>query len=870
MIGTRLAHYEITSHLGSGGMGEVYEATDSKLRRNVAIKLLSEAFTSDADRVVRFEREARVLASLNDPHIAAIYGFEEFQERKFLVMELAPGDTLATRIGRGAIPVNEALAIAAQITAALEAAHEKGVVHRDLKPANIKVTSDGRVKVLDFGLAKALAPSFSDLTSAATATMSTAYGMIMGTAAYMSPEQAKGFDVDRRTDIFAFGAVLFEMLSGRRAFPGATAAETIARVIEREPDWASLPSTVHPRIEELLRRCLEKDPKKRMRDAADLRIEIEHALSSPSQTVTSFGVTPRSFRTLVSPWIVVGVLAVALAVTISLARFDAPADVPQMRLEIGTPATSEPGVFAISPDGRQVVFVASADGPSRLWIRSLDASGARPLAGTEGGTFPFWDPQSDSIGFFADGKLKRIDISGGPPQTVATASSGRGGMWNSDNIILFSPDTAGPLYRVSADGGEAVAVTKLESGQTSHRFPQFLPGGRQFVFYVIGAKAGIYLGSLDSMEPKRLTAADSSGAYAPPGWLLFSRQATLVAQRLDLSRGELTGSPITIVDSLISVAIPGTRSFSVSNAGLITYRVGAQSRQLVWYNRGGKELGTWGDVDRDTLGNPEISPDGRHVLVNRTSQNNTDIWMLDADGRRTRMTLDPSVDTLAVWSPDGSRIAFSSTRKGSNDLYTKPAAVNGTEELLFDGDAGEIPDDWSPDGRFFLYYLQPLTGAPDVWVLPMMGEKKPFPLANTSFDERMSKFSPDGKWVAYQSNESGGRFEIYVKPFPPRPGQWLVSKGGGSQARWRRDGKELYYIALDGKMMAVPISVKGDTIEAGTPVALFQTRVWGGGTNTFNRQQYDVTADGRFLIDSTADETVAPITVLLNWKPPAQ
>jgi Tol biopolymer transport system component len=504
---------------------------------------------------------------------------------------------------------------------------------------------------------------------------------------------------------------------------------------------------------ELVRRCLEKDPKKRMRDAGDVRIEIEHVLLSPVQTIAPGGVARRGRASLL-PWVAAVIFATGFAAVLILPGRRAPVDAPQMRLEISTPSTREPGTFAISPDGRLLVFVSSVDGPQRLWLRPLNATTARPLDGTENGTYPFWDPQSRTIGFFADGKLKRVDVSGGAPQTVTPAESGRGGMWNSDNIIFFAPGANTALYRVPANGGEAVAVTKLDTGQTSHRFPQPLPGNRQFLFYATGDKPGIYIASQGSMETKQLTAADSTGAFAAPGWLFFLRQAALVAQRLDLSNAELTGNPITIVDSLISGAIPGASAFSVSATGLITYRAGAPNRQLIWHDRAGKVLGAWGEVDGDGLGAPEISHDGRRVLVDRTVQNNSDVWMMDADGRRTRLTLDPSKDRLAVWSPDGSRIAFASSRRGTADLFTKPAAVNAPEDLLYDGGATEIPDDWSPDGRYLLYYSQRLQGAPDVWVIPMKEEKKPFPLANTSFDERMSKFSPDGKWVAYQSNES--------------------------------------------------------------------------------------------------------------------
>ncbi len=891
MIGTKLAHYEITKHLGSGGMGDVYQATDSKLGRSVAIKFLPEAFNHDPDRVARFEREARVLASLNHPNIAAIYGFEQSAAHNFLVMELVPGETLAERIRRGPIPADEAFPIANQICDALEAAHEKGVVHRDLKPANVKVTPEGIVKVLDFGLAKAfeVEPSNASLSQSPTLSMgATNAGVILGTAAYMSPEQAKGRPVDKRTDIFAFGALLYEMLTGRPAFAGDDVGEILARVIEREPDWSKLPSKLPWRITELLRRCLEKDPRKRRRDAADMRIDIEQALAEPAAALVIPPV--RGGRLAWIKFAAAVLVAVVLAIpTVRHLRETPPLAPTEARLDIVTPTTADPISFALSPDGRQIVFVASGDGASGLWVRSLASPSAQPLAGTEGASFPFWSPDSRSIGFFAGGALKRIDNGGGAPQTFATAGASRGGTWNADGVILFAPTNGGPLFRVAASGGQAVAVTKLDR-QLSHRFPFFLPDGRQFLFFAQGTPetAGIYLGSLESGDTKRLTLADTRGVYLQGlpgmmemmgGWLVWVRAGTLVAQRLDLEQQALTGDPVTLANPVAFDAGLNVSAVSVSATGLVAYRTGGNSRrQLTWFDRSGKALGTMGAPDENNLRFPNISPDGRRVAVDRTVQGNQDIWLLDGT-RTSRFTFDAAQDRDPIWSPDGSRFAFNSNRKGQRDLYQKPSSGAGAEEFLLESSQIKVATDWSADGRFLLYESQDPQTDRDLWVLPLTGERKPWVCLKTNFGERFGRFSPDGRWVAYLSNESG-RTEIYIQPFaaPVAPGttgqettgQWQVSTVGGIYPVWRRDGKELYYVGPNGEMMAAPITTTGTTLEPGAPMALFPTRMLGGGVDNGQGRQYDVARDGRFLINTVLDDVSSPITLIQNWKPPAQ
>ena len=908
MIGTRLAHYEITSHLGTGGMGEVYQATDSKLGRSVAIKLLPEAFMHDADRAARFEREARVLASLNHPNIAAIHGLEESGGRKFLVMELVPGETLAERVRRGPIPVDEALEIAKQIAEALEAAHEseKTIIHRDLKPANVKVTPDGKVKVLDFGLAKAYeaqsaSPSLSNSPTLSMA--ATMPGVILGTAAYMSPEQAKGRPVDRRTDIFAFGAVLYEMLAGRPAFDGDDVGGILARVIEREPDWSKLPPKLPPRIQELLRRCLEKDVHKRRRDAGELRIDIEQSLAEPL-AATAVTTSTRGSR---MGWIAfAAAVLVVSALAIPAMRYLRETPPPETRTELVTPATDQPTSFALSPDGGQIVFVASGDGSSRLWLRSLATTAAQPLAGTEGATLPFWAPDSRAIGFFAAGALKRLDLGGGAPQTLAPANSGRGGTWNADGVILFAPSQTTPLMRVSATGGMATAVTTLGPQQASHRSPHLLPDGRRFLFYAQGAPdtSGIYLGALDGSAPTRLTAADSAGVFLPSGWLLWVRAGTLVAQRLDLAQVALTGEPLTLADGVVVDGFLRS-AVSVAATGLVAYRTGAGSqRQLAWFDRSGTARGTVGDPDSSFL-NPRVSPNGRRVAVSRTLQGNQDIWLLDG-ARTSRVTFDAASEVYPLWSPDGTRIVFRSQRTGPGDLYQRLASGAGAEEQFVASDLLKSPTSWSADGRFLLYNSTDPQTNTDLWVVPMSGanasptgrssqevsganssavarsqkemagNRTPSVLLKTPFREAYGTFSPDGRWVAYMSRESG-RMEIYVRPFVPpgtasatvgaAEGQWQVSTAGGVFPAWRPDGKEMYYLNPEGALMAAPIVVTGATLEPGAPVALFPTRIYGGGVDEQQGRQYDVAPDGRFLINTVLDEAAAPITLIQNWNP---
>jgi Tol biopolymer transport system component len=869
--GTRLGPYEVTAQIGAGGMGEVYRARDTKLNRDVALKILPDALAIDSDRIARFRREAQVLASLNHPNIAAIYGFEDSGSTHALVLELVEGPTLADRIAKGPIPLDEALPIAKQIAEALEAAHEQGIIHRDLKPANIKLRPDGTVKVLDFGLAKAMEPASGaplDVTNSPTITtpaMMTGVGTILGTAAYMSPEQAKGRAANARSDVWAFGCVLYEMLTGRRAFDGEDVADILGAVLKTEPEWTRLPADVPSPVRRLLRLCLEKQTRNRRSDASDVRIDIEQAMQPPERTE---GATAASSRQTHVAWFVAGVIAAAFAL-ITVQHFSrAPlVDQPEMRLEIATPATTAPLDFALAPDGRNLVFVASGDGAQRLWLRRLDKADAQPLAGTQDATLPFWSADSRSIGFFASGKLKRIDVAGGLPRVLTDAAVGRGGAWNADGTILFALGTGAPLLRIPASGGEVMPVTRLAPGHTTHRLPKFLDDGRHFIFYVQGDvdTQGIYLASLDGGEPKRLATAETAGELLGPDRLVFISRGALVTQRFNLTRGELLGGPETLAD-LVGSTVFFHGGVSVSRDGLIAYRAtGAERVQLTWHDRTGNTVGTAGPPDGQGLLAPELSPDGRRVAADRTVQGNRDVWLIDiARGGLTRLTFGSSVDGYPIWAPDGTRLAFESNRKGPYGLYVRPSTAVGTEEAIAGSSNNRWPLDWSKDGRFLLYHEDdPRTGS-DIWALPMTeGNRTPIVVANTPFAELTGQFSPDGRWVAYDTNESG-QMQVVVQPFPNPRGKSQISTSGGMAPRWRADGQEVYFIATDGTLMAAVVHASASSFETEAPVPLFHTRM----NNIGTKQQYAVAPDGRFLINQIMEDASAtPITLILNWKP---
>jgi len=874
--GARIGPYEVTSLLGEGGMGKVWRARHSALKRDDALKVLPDDLASDPDRLARFQREAQLLASLNHPNIAHVYGLEQADGVNALVMELVEGTTLADRLGPGPLPLDDALPIARQIAEALDAAHEQGIVHRDLKPANIKLRPDGTVKVLDFGLAKLAGPDDSRSIAGARGHLShsptltspavmTRVGLILGTAAYMSPEQARGRPVDKRADVWAFGCVLFEMLSGRRTFDGDDVTETLASVVKSEPAWSALPATTPPAVRRLLERCLRKDPARRLRDIADAKLDIDEALTEPAPIAHAAPtITGTRERWL---WIAAMCVAVVALAVMTAAYFRRGSPVaPEVRLQIVTP----PGPvtdFAMSPDGQTVVFAAVTDGKTELWLRPLGAVTAQRLPATAGAEYPFWSPDGRSIAFFADQKLKRVEIANGTIQTLADAPAPRGGTWG-DGTILFAPANISALRRIPAGGGASADATRLETPEhASHRLPVFLPDGRRFLYFVSGtAKVqGVYLGSLDSEPPRRLFESESAAIFSAPDVLLFRRESALMAQRVDLRTFEPKGDPFAVAETVaVRPGMVGTIAVSGSS-GSFAYRPAVSARrQFVWLDRAGNRIGTIGEPD-DALNGPwQLSPDGGVVVMGRSTNNNLDLWLIDvARGIPRRFVSDPASDTFPLWSPDGARLAFGSSRlHGSviHDLFVKPIRGPDRETVLLESAENKYPLDWSRDGRFIVYSVLSAKTASDLWVLPQDGSTQAFVFKQTPSDEMGAKFSPDGHWMTYQSNETG-RIEIYVERFPGPSRSTLVSTSGGTAPAWRDDGREIIYRGLDDRVMAVPVSIRADSVDAGTPVALFALRP--GAT-------FEPTRDGkRFLVNTSLDDDSSPpITVVLNWRHP--
>jgi serine/threonine protein kinase len=886
MIGTRLAHYEIVTHIGSGGMGDVYQATDTKLGRSVAIKFLPDAFNHDTERVARFQREARVLASLNHPNIAAIHGVEEIDTRHFLVMELVPGETLADRIKRGAIPIDEALPIAKQIAEALEEAHEKSVVHRDLKPANVKITPDGKVKVLDFGLAKAFEGEKTNAHQSNSPTLSmaaTMQGVILGTAAYMSPEQAKGREVDKRTDIFAFGAVLYEMLTGRPAFDGDDVGEILARVIEREPDWGKLPSKVPPRLHELLRRCLEKDPKKRRRDAGDVRIDIEQSLTEPVAAIPS-SAPARSSRLARIVAAAAVLVAAALAIVLWLRVRDTPLE-QRVHLSVPLPGNTAPNFFALSPDGRSLAMTYQGG----LGIRSFDSGEIRLLSGTQAARTPFWSPDSRTIAFFADRKLKTVAASGGPPLTLCeNTGPGYGGTWNRAGSIVFATE-ASVLERVSAAGGPCTDLSKPEPGG-GRRIPVFFPDEDHFSYVLETtdeARQGMYVASLGEPNGRRLLADPSSAMFVPngpgsnQGRLLFVREEKLMAQVFDAAALQLSGEPAVVADRVSFTATQPQIAASADANGTLMYLINSRpDRQMVWYDRSGTELGR-AAMTGDGPG-LSLSPDGKRVAFRRIDpQGSSSLWLQDLErNQETSLTRPPLSPTGAViWSPDGQRVVFSANSAGAGRAMYIKNVSGGKEETLLQGTNPQLPSDWSRDDRWLVYTeINPKTGA-EIWLLPdpskPSADRKPVKLLGESFNETQGQISPDGKWLAYTSNESGTN-QVYLRPFngtsPPSDRKWQLPISSANDrtadAHWRADGKELFYLeTVIGtpriKLMSAPIGSVANP--AGTPKLLFEFQSVGTipQANVF---LYSPAADGqRFLINVFATDAQPSLELIQNW-----
>jgi Tol biopolymer transport system component len=885
-VGSRVGAYEVVALIGEGGMGRVYRARDSRLKRDVAIKALHADVAGDADRIARFRREAEALAALNHPHIGGIHDIVECDGAQFLVLEMIEGQTLADRIQAGEIPAEEVLTIAAQIARALEAAHDRGIVHRDLKPANVKVTPDGVVKVLDFGLAKdqsrpdARAASLTH--SPTVVSQGTAGGMVLGTASYMSPEQARGQRVDAQSDIFAFGCVLYEMLTRTRAFDGPTATDVLAAIVRSDVDWSRLPPALPPAVHRVLRRCLEKDRARRLHHIGDARLELEDALAAPEG-----GAVPRppQRRQAAWPWIVAAAsLASALALAVVLALNRRATTPPlEMRVELNTAVAADPWYLAISPDATRVAYMASSDGVSRLWVRSLPDPTPRVLTGTELASAPFWSPDGRALGFFSDGKLKRIDIApgtaaGGLTRNLGAAPIGAGGSWNRDGVIVYAPSAVGPILRIPAAGGEAVPVTRLLAGQSGHRFPFFLPDQRHFLFYARGTPEvrGIYVGSLDDTTAQRLIDTDTAGVVTASGHLLFARQGTLFGQTFDVERLQLGGEPFAVAEQVAFDIATNAVAATTSRAGPWAYRTGGSGgqRRLQWLDRTGKQLATVGIADTTSLFNPELSPDGHWVAINRTVDAYQDIWLIEsARGVLRRFSFDPLSDQIPVWLPDSSRVIFGSNRQtGIYDLYIKDVNGQEPETLLLQTKENKFAMSVSRDGRMLLYRNTGPNTNWDLWAVPLAGDasqRTPFPVVHSSFQELMGEISSDNGWVAYQSNESG-RYEIYVQTFPQAGARMQVSTQGGSQPRWSDDGKELFFISLDSRLMVSAIRRDGKgQLNMGEPQVLFPVRTPGGPVPIPQKQQYDVSRDGqRFLINALSDAgSLSPITLVMNWKP---
>jgi eukaryotic-like serine/threonine-protein kinase len=882
--GTQLGHYTVLAALGKGGMGEVWRARDTKLGREVAIKTLPREFAEDPGRLARFGREAKLLASLNHPNIAIIHGFEEDKGKHFLVLELVEGETLADRLERGAISVEESLKLAVQIAAALEAAHEKGVVHRDLKPANIKLTAGGKVKVLDFGLAKAFETESAETNLSNSPTLSmaaTQAGVILGTAAYMAPEQAKGEHVDRRADIWAFGVVLYEMLAGERLFKGEDIPEILAAVLKEEPRLDGMPAKVRP----LLRRCLEKDPRKRLRDIGDMGLLLEEGDLQPARSSNP-----------AARWIWPGVATLFAVIAVGLAFIHFRETPPETPLRITSLLPTEGSTYdfrstvalpALSPDGKKIVFGARANdgkGPEQLWVRKLDSAKAQPLPGTEGGHLPFWSPDGRYVGFgSSDRKLKKIDVQGGPPVWLTDLPNDfRGGSWSPEGVIVFGINSNGPVMRISSTGGTASPVTALDSEKESigNRFPWFLPDGKHFL-YISPANTGpnaARVGSLDDFQkPGKVVAEVESHVVYAQGHLLYLRGGTLMAQPFDVNRLETTGEAVPVAENIPVYMNPSRPAgFTVSANGLLAYHAGGSGSQvqLTWVDRNGKQLATVGDPVQG-FSDIELSPDQKTLVGSVIQGVQADLWTWDlASGLSTRFTFE-GVNPDAVWSPDGSTIVYRSTRNGKTALFRRPANGTGVEELLYADANNNWATSWSPDSKVLLY-SNIKGGSYDISALPLTPEKpggplKPQALLQTPFNERSPQFSPDGKWIAYASSDFG-QYEIFVVPYPGPGGKRQVSSGGGLYPRWQHDGHELFYVGTvgsgnGGNLMAAEWSVRNGSFEVGQVKKLF------GGVGTGRGYLFDVSLDGQKFIlpqeaspeGSNAPPPAPPLTLIENW-----
>ena len=887
--GSRLGPYEILSPIGAGGMGEVYRAKDTRLERTVAIKVLPQHRSSSPDVRQRFEREAKTISQLSHPHICAIYDVGREGETEYLVMEYLEGETLSDRLGKGALSLEQTLRLGTEIADALEAAHRQGIVHRDLKPGNVMLTKTG-VKLLDFGLAKVLAPasSASVLTALPTETPLTEEGTVLGTVQYMAPEQLEGKEADARTDIFALGCVLYEMAAGKRAFSGATRASLIGAILHTEPPAISTLQPMSPHaLDRVVKTCLARDPEERWQTARDVALQLKGIEQERSEARPEEAVPARRRRSAALPW---AVAAVAVAIAVFAV---APALRPKPRPRVTQsflvpPAGTTFHVYganvagvAVSPDGRRLAFgTREADGSSRLWVRDLDVLMSYPVPGGQGALFPFWSPDSRSIGFFAKGKLKIVEasVSAAPPRELADVAEPRGGSWGDGGMILYATAPFSPLMRVASSGGTPVPATSLDraSGEIAHRWPQFLPDGRRFLYEVrragpaeapLSGAHAIFAGSLDGGLKRPILAEDTSAAYAPPGYLLFRRGSNLMAVAFDLKSLTLRGEPVVLASDIEGFVATGAATFSVSD-DVLAYspRVGATPAKIAWLDRSGREISTVGPPGQ--LVYMGLSPDGRSVVAVRIEDPlPPDLWSFDtADGRGLRLTRDAIAQVGPIFSSDGRRIFFSSNSKGAWNLQEISPQSGGDPKLFLESGSTKIANGVSPDGRWLLYReFNPGTRG-DLRVVALEGDRKPRTYIGTVDDESNGSFSPDGRWVAYASDESG-RKEVYAASFPDPSRRFRVSAEGGSQPRWGRDGKELFYVR-SGQLLAVSVGRKGDDLAFGESRPLFALPLLAMNDPGFDQlTRYDVAPDGRFLaLLRAGEETPTPFVLVLNWQ----
>lgn len=868
--GTRFGPYEIISSAGAGGMGEVYRAKDTRLDRMVAVKVLPSEVAHDPEKRQRLEREARSISTLSHPHICTLHDIGHQDGVDYLVLEYLEGETLEKKLAKGSLPAPEVLQYAIELADALDKAHRHGIIHRDIKSSNIMLTKSG-VKLMDFGLAKLKSdsqPVADTLTEMTTDKKLTAEGTILGTFQYMAPEQLEGREADARTDIFAFGQVLYEMTTGRLAFSGKTRASLIAAILSVDPKPVTeLAPATPPALDRIVKRCLAKDPDDRWQSARDLLLELEWVVESGGHLGVTVPSAAQGKTRERLAWLIALAAGVALVVGMIWWRSSQP---QEQSMQFYAPLSFPARDVAVAPNGHTIAVVAYLESARKnaIWIYEVGSSGARSLAGTDGATYPFWSADGQSLAFFADAKLKKLELSGGPVQTICDATSGRGGSWSKDGVILFSPDANVGLYRVLSSGGTPTPISKPDTsrGETSHRWPTFLPDGKHYLYLASnfsGLKGvnAIFVGSLDSSEKRFIVEANANAAYASPGYLLFYRDKTLLAQPFDLKRLALTGEATTILPEIQFLPQVKKAVFAVSDHGVLVAQSGSAVAlsQPVWFDRKGNEVGVVGKPD--VYGNVFIAPNGRSVAMDKTDMGslNTDVWTYEFErDSAKRLTFDPAIDAVPVWSPDAARLVFTSNRQLSFDMYVKNSDGAQEEKSIVHDDIERFPNDWSRDGKYIL-----CNRGPDLWFVTLPELKSSLFLKAPSV-LRNSQFSPDGKWVAYSSNESG-KWEIYVTSFPDARGKWEISSGGGEQPRWRGDGKELFYLSSDGKMMAAPVTT-GANFDAGTPVALFQATPRQP-ILVYDLFVYDVSRDGqRFLINTQVKQAETQLmSVVLDW-----